>query len=58
MIQVQKEFTIEEFEKNFDSLFKRVENGETLTINNGPHRFLIMPISQLPDGFYTARETW
>ena len=58
MTQVQKEFTVEQFQENFDSLFKRVENGETFTINNGPHRCLIMPIDQLPNDFYTARETW
>ena len=48
----KKEFTVEEFEANFNELFERVENGETFTINNGPHRCLIMPIDQLPGDFY------
>jgi len=49
----RKEFTVEEFEANFDALFERVENGETFTITNGPTRCLIMPIDQLPGDFYT-----
>lgn len=48
----KKEFTVEEFEANFDELFERVENGETFTIMNGPSRCLIMPIDQLPGDFY------
>ena len=45
---IKKEFTVEEFQANFDSLFQRVENGETFTIFNGKHRCLIMPIDQMP----------
>ena len=30
--QYRTEFTVEEFEHNWDELFSRVENGETLTI--------------------------
>jgi len=30
--QAKTEFTTSEFEANFDELFARVENGETLTI--------------------------
>jgi len=48
----KKEFTVEEFEADFDALFERVENGETFTITNGPTRCLIMPIDQLPGNFY------
>ena len=54
----KKEFTVEEFQKNFDPLFERVENGETFTIIDGPNRVLIMPIDQLPGDFYAGRETW
>ena len=38
MEPTKKEFTVEEFEANFDALFERVENGETFTIINGPSR--------------------
>lgn len=48
----KKEFTVKEFEANFDELFERVENGETFTIMNGPSRCLIMPIDRLPGDFY------
>lgn len=48
----KKEFTVEEFQENFDPLFERVENGETFTITDGPNRVLIMPIDQLPGDFY------
>lgn len=44
----QKEFSVEEFQKNFDTLFSRVENGETFTIYDGSNRVLIMPIDQMP----------
>ena len=44
------EFAVQEFEDNFDELFERVENGETLTIiqPDGKH-VLMMPADQLPD---------
>jgi antitoxin (DNA-binding transcriptional repressor) of toxin-antitoxin stability system len=48
MEPTKKEFTVEEFQENFDPLFERVENGETFTITDGPNRVLIMPIDQLP----------
>lgn len=48
MNQVQKEFSVKEFQDNFSALFSRVESGETLTIYDGPNRFLIMPIDLLP----------
>lgn len=46
--EIKKEFTVEEFQADFDALFARVENGETFTIIDGPSRCLIMPIDQLP----------
>jgi len=45
----RKEFTVEEFDDNFDELFARVEDGETLTIvNTDGQRVMMMPINQLP----------
>jgi hypothetical protein len=44
----QKEFSVEEFQENFDTLLSRVESGETLTIYDGPNRVLIMSIDQMP----------
>tara|TARA_X000000950_G_C13698868_1_gene571302 strand:+ start:685 stop:852 length:168 start_codon:yes stop_codon:yes gene_type:complete len=55
MKPTKKEFTVQEFQDNFDTLFERVENGETFTIINGPSRCLIMPIDQLPGTFYAER---
>jgi len=49
----KKEFSVQEFQENFDELFERVENGETFTINHGPNRCLIMPIDQLAGDFYS-----
>ena len=46
--EVKKEFSVEEFQADFDNLFARVEAGETFIIYDGPSRFLIMPIDQLP----------
>lgn len=46
--QNKKEFTVEEFQNDFDELFARVEAGETFIIIDGPNRALIMPIDQLP----------
>ena len=44
------EFAVEEFEDNFDELFERVENGETLTIvHSDGKRVLMMPADQLPN---------
>ena len=44
-----REFTTQDFVDNFDELFERVENGETLTIlHETGQRVLIMPINQLP----------
>ena len=44
------DFTTEEFIDNFDELFARVEDGETLSIlHETGQRVLIMPINQLPD---------
>lgn len=44
------EFSVEDFEENFDELFERVENGETLTIiHTDGKKVLMMPADQLPD---------
>ena len=51
----KKEFTVEEFQEDFDALFERVQRGETFTITNGPSRCLIMPIDQLPNTFYAKK---
>ena len=47
--QRRTEFAVDEFEDNFDELFARVENGETLTIiHPSGQNVLIMPYDQLP----------
>ena len=44
------EFAVDEFQDNFDELFARVENGETLTIiHPDGHHVLMMPYDKLPD---------
>ena len=37
-------FTVKEWEENFDELFERVENGETIGIeNDNGHRAVMIP---------------
>lgn len=44
------EFAVDEFVDNFDELFERVENGETLTIiHPDGQNVLMMPYDKLPD---------
>lgn len=54
---LQKEFSVKEFQDNFDALMSRVESGETFTIYDGPNRVLIMPIDQFPQ-LSTVNKTW
>ena len=45
-----EEYTVEEFENNFDELFERVEGGETFAIlHPDGQKVLIMPADQLSD---------
>jgi hypothetical protein len=47
---LRTEFDVLEFADNFDELFDRVENGETLTIvNTDGQKVLMMPTDQLPN---------
>lgn len=47
---MMEEYTVEEFENNFDELFERVENGETFAIvHPDGHKVFIMPADQLPN---------
>ena len=44
------EFATQEFEDNFDELFARVEDGETLTIvHEDGKKVYIMPYEKLPN---------
>jgi prevent-host-death family protein len=38
-----KKFTVEEFQKNFDDLLERVENGESFIITSEGKEVVIMP---------------
>ena len=39
-------FTVEEFQKDFDKLMKRVENGESFIITDGEKRVVIVPYNE------------
>ena len=41
-----KEFTVEQFQKRFDELIGRVENGETFQITNGKRKAIITPCKE------------
>jgi hypothetical protein len=57
LTNLQKEFSIKEFQDNFDTLMSRVESGETFTIYDGPNRVLIMPIDQFPQ-LHPVNKVW
>lgn len=38
-----KEFTVKQFQKRFDELIGRVENGETFRITDGKRKAIITP---------------
>lgn len=47
-------FTVHEWEKNFDELFARVENGETIGIINDKGEAAVMaPADDFPFHLYT-----
>jgi len=48
-----EQYTVEEFEADFDNLFRRVENGETFRINHNGKSVLIMPATD----FQALRES-
>ena len=39
-------FTVEEFQKNFDNLMDRVENGESFIIRDGNKSAIIVPYNE------------
>lgn len=41
-----KSFTIEEFQKDFDNLMSRVENGECFIIKDGENSAVIVPYNE------------
>jgi len=50
-------FTIEEWEKNFDELFKRVENGETIGIvKEDGQAAVMMPVDDEIVRIYTDHD--
>lgn len=38
-----EEYTVQQFQENFDKLFQRVENGETFKIRDGNNIVMIIP---------------
>jgi|LakMenEpi03Aug12_release.lakeMendotaPanAssembly.Ray.scaffolds.fasta_scaffold39356_7 hypothetical protein len=44
-----EKFTVEQFQKDFDNLFSRVENGETLIIEDDDKKFLLSPYEVIND---------
>ena len=41
-LELLESFTIEEFQKNFDNLMSRVENGESFIIKDGDNSYSIV----------------
>ena len=50
-----KEFTVEEFQSNFDNLIERVENGETYIITDGNKRAVIVPYNEVVKVFEDSK---
>jgi antitoxin (DNA-binding transcriptional repressor) of toxin-antitoxin stability system len=44
--ELQK-FTVEEFQKDFDALIERVENGESFIITDGERNAVIVPYNEV-----------
>jgi len=45
-LELLESFTIEEFQKNFDNLMSRVENGESFIIKDGDKSAVIVPYNE------------
>lgn len=41
-----KEFTVKEFQSDFDNLIERVENGESFIIRDGENSAVIVPYNE------------
>lgn len=41
-----EEFTVEEFQADFDNLISKVENGESFIIRDGNNRAVIVPFKE------------
>ena len=41
-----EQFTVEQFQQDFDSLIQRVENGESFIICDGENKVVVMPTSE------------
>jgi hypothetical protein len=46
-----QEFTIEEFQNDFDNLIERVENGETFIIRSETGKVIILPYNEIVEIF-------
>lgn len=55
MRNLQK-FTVEEFQNNFDSLFSRVENGESFIITSDHGDAVICPYNEIPDEYISLHQ--
>jgi antitoxin (DNA-binding transcriptional repressor) of toxin-antitoxin stability system len=45
-LEVLESFTIEEFQRDFDNLMSRVENGESFIIKDGDKSAVIVPYNE------------
>lgn len=46
-----QKFTVEEFQSDFDSLFARVENGESFIITSEYGDAVICPYNEIPEEY-------
>lgn len=51
-----QKFTVEQFQENFDTLFSRVENGESFIIEDGDKRVMIVPHNTIKDDLHLLDE--
>ena len=51
-----EQFTVEEFQRDFDTLFGRVEKGETLQINYEGKSVLIVPYKMYQEAVETITD--
>ena len=49
-------YTVEHWQENWDSMIARVENGETLGIDNGENRAVMVPADDELIRIYTDHE--
>lgn len=53
---LMEKFTVEEFQKDFDNLMNRVENGETFIITSDYGNAVIVPYKEIVEVFEDSKD--